>query len=286
MILFYLNNKNQQHTRFLRALYRSCPYEKRLQSTSRFATSAKLNEEASLIVFAGILRGDGLIYQYCKKNNKNYLYIDHAYLYRGYNGRDPGSEWMRLTHNAFNWSKNQIEPVDRWNQYFARNFALSPWKNNSGKYILVLPPSSATKFLYPESEEWMKRTIDEISKKTNLPIKIREKPFQPVVDPNTNNVIQAITHETSTTVEADMLDAKLIVTFNSAVPVMGTVLGIPCYCSPHAAAYPMNIDLDYINNPPEPNRQQWLNQLVYHQYLTSEMESGKVWKLLEKYSPI
>lgn len=285
MILFYLNNQNKHHSRFIRTLYRSCPYEKQLQSTARFATNTKLNEMADLIVFAGILRGDGLIYQYCKENNKNYLYVDHAYLYRGYNDRDSDNEWMRLTHNAFTWSKNQTESVERWNQYFANNFTLSPWKGNAGKHILVLPPSAATKFLYPESNEWMKRTIEEISRKTTLPIKVREKPLQPLIDPVTNNVVSTIKNEDSIPIEADMLDSKLIVTFNSAVPVMGTVLGYPCYCSQYAAAYPMNINLDNINNPPEPKRQQWLNQLVHHQFKTTEMKNGNVWKLLEKYAP-
>jgi hypothetical protein len=288
MILFYLNPQHLHHSRFIRSLYASYPGDratKRLQSTARFLSNTKLNESADLIVFAGIIRGDGLIYKYCDQNNKNYLYLDHAYLYRGYNGRNPNEEWMRLTLNAFTWSKNQTESVDRWNQHFASSFSLSQWKGNTGKHILVLPPSAATKFLYPQSDEWMKKTINEISKKTNLPIKIREKPFQPVVDPITNNVTSAVTHEHNNPIEADMIDAKLIVTFNSAVPVMGTVLGYPCYCSPYAAAYPMNIDLDHINNPPEPDRQGWLNQLVYHQYTTNEMINGRAWKLLEKYFP-
>lgn len=288
MILFYLNNQNQHHARFIRTLYASCPVDsndKKLQSTARFLLNSELNESADLIVFAGILRGDGLIYKYCNQKNKDYLYVDHAYLYRGYNIRNPNEEWMRLTYNAFTWSKNQTESVDRWNQHFANNFSLSPWKGNAGKHILVLPPSAATKFLYPESNEWMKKTIEEISRKTNLPIRIREKPRQPVVDPNTNDVTSEVKFENDKPIEADMIDAKLIVTFNSAVPVMGTVLGYPCYCSPYAAAYPMNIDLDHINNPPEPDRQKWLNQLVYHQYTTHEMINGRAWKLLEKYSP-
>ena len=285
MILFYLNNQNKMQARFIRELYRSCPHKKQLQSTARFLTNTKLNENADLIVFAGILRGDGLIYQYCKDNNKNYLYVDHAYLYRGYNERDTNNEWMRITPNSFTWNKNYLEPVDRWNQYFAKSFSLSQWQNNKGKQILVLPPSAATKYLFPESVDWMAKTIEKISQKTDAPIRIREKPLQPTVDPVTNKVIGGFTFAHDDTIEKELMDAKCIVTFNSAVPVLGTVLGIPCYCSPCSAAYPMSINIDEINNPCEPNRQNWLNQLVYHQYTTSEMRSGKVWNLLQKYIP-
>lgn len=285
MILFYLNSKNKSQARIIRNLYRNYPSVKQLQATSRFNPANKLNEDAKLIVFAGILRGEGLIYKYCKENNKNFLYVDHAYLERGYNLKESASEWMRITPNAFTWSKNQIESSDRWNQYFANKYQLSPWNRNNGSYILALPPSDATKAMFPESSEWMEKTLAEISQKSNLPIRIREKPLQVQVDLNTNQVIGGRNIVHKNTVEADMLGAKLIVTFNSAVPVLGTILGIPCYCSPYAAAYPMNIDLNHINDPTEPNRQEWLNQLAHHQYTSEEMKNGTVWQLLKKYLP-
>lgn len=286
MILFYINNKHSHHSRFIRNLYQSCKDEKMLQSTKRFLTNQRLNEKAALIVFAGILRGDGLIYQYCKEYNKNFLYVDHAYLYRGYNSVNPDNEWLRITPNNFTWNKNQSESVERWNQYFAKSFPLSPWKSNNGKNILVLPPSSATKYLFPESQEWMERTIDEITRRTNAIVRIREKPLQVNVDPITNEVVSGFDVKHDKTIDQELAEAKCIVTFNSAVPVLGTIRGIPCYCSPQSAAYPMNINLDDINNPPEPNRQNWLNQLVYHQYTTNEIISGKFWKLIEKYRSI
>lgn len=285
MIIFYINNKNQQQARIIRNLYRSCTEPKHLQATSRFDPNNRLHEKAKLIVFAGYLRGDGLIYRYCRDNNKNFLYVDHAYLNRNYNSSNPKNEWMRLTHNAFTWNRNENESNERWNEHFAQTYSLSPWNQNFGKNILVLPPSEATKFLFPDSVSWMKQTLDDIAKRTTAPIRIREKPLQVVVDPGTNDVIRGYNVKHEQNIEAEMLNAKCIVTFNSAVPVLGTILGIPCYTSPHAAAHPMSIDLNYLNHPPEPARQDWLNQLVYHQFTSHEMQTGKVWKLLTKYQP-
>lgn len=283
MLLFYLNNKNVQQSRIIRNLFRSYTGEKQIQNTSRFFENQVLNNKAKVIIFAGILRGEGLIYRHCREKDKKFLYVDHAYLNRGYNANSSHTEWMRITPSAFNWSLNSVEDDERWNQYFSSKYQLSSWNKHDGKKILVLPPSEATKSLFPESVEWTNNAIDEISKITTSPIHIREKPEQPIVDFNTNQVIDRkfFTHEK--TIEEEMLEAKLIVTFNSAVPVTGTILGIPCYCSPYAAAYPMNINLNYLNNPPEPNRQAWLNQLVYHQYTGEEMKNGKVWDLLKKY---
>ncbi len=283
MILFYLNNQNQNHARIIRNLFRSYQGTKQIQTTLKFAQSTALNQKAKMIVFAGILRGEGLIYKYCVENKKNFLYIDHSYLDRGYNKTNEENEWMRATYNAFTWSLNQKESNERWNQYFQKKYTLSPWNTKGGKNILVLPPSEATKAIFPHSVEWMENALTEIKKITVDPIVIRNKPKQPVVDINTNKVTSRLNFNYEKTIEAEMLDAKLIVTFNSAVPVLGTILGIPCYCSQYAAAYPMNINLDNIENPPEPSRQEWLNQLVYHQYTTTEIKNGNVWNLLEKY---
>jgi hypothetical protein len=285
MILFYLNNKNQKQAKFIRYLFRSYTGQKQIQPTSRFSTNHKLHEKASTIVFAGFIRGEGLIYQYCKEKNKNFLYIDHAYINRGYNSKNPDEEWMRITYNAFTWNKNEIESNDRWNQYFAKSYSLSPWKSSQGKKILVLPPSESTKYLFPESVEWTNKAIEEVRKRLNAPVVIREKPFQVEVNPTTNFPSSSLVFEYDKPIEAELLDAKIIISFSSGVPVMGTILGIPCYCSDKAAAYPMNINLNYLNNPPEPDRQTWLNQLVYHQYKTTEMISGSVWNVLKKYEP-
>lgn len=283
MILFYLNNRNKHYSRIIRNLYRSYPGDKHLQSTNKFTVDNKLHSLVDVIVFAGMLRGEGLIYKYCKENNKNFIYIDHAYIDRGYDAGDSHNEWMRLTYNSFTWSGYIEESNDRWENYFEKKYPLSPWNSNNGNKILVLPPSEATKALFPESVEWMENTLSEISKRTRLPIHIREKPDQPIVNLETNEVIDRKKFSHENTIEQDIMEAKLIVTFNSAVPVLGTIKGIPCYCSPQASAYPISINLDNIDNPPEPNRQSWLNQLVYHQYNTFEMKNGKVWEILKKY---
>lgn len=283
MILFYINPEKLKQARFVRYLFRSYEGEKQAASTSRLDLTDSILAKADMIVFTGILRGEGLIYRYCLENNKKFLYIDHAYLERRYNPQNSHNEWTRITPNAFTWSRNQIESSDRWESYFAHKYPLLPWNVHGGKKILVLPPSEATKAIFPESVAWIENTINEIKKRTSLPIYIREKPSQPTVDVESNRVTGRLNFDHPNTIDQDMQEARCIVTFNSAVPVLGTIRGIPCYCSPHAAAYPMNINLDEIDNPREPERQSWLNQLVYHQYTSEELKNGKFWGMIKRY---
>lgn len=283
MIVFYLNNKNQHHSRIIRTLYRSCPYEKSLNATARFTDNTKINSKASVIVFAGMIRGEGLIYKYCQETGRNFIYVDHAYLNRGYDINSPDTEWMRVTQNMFTWNKLQPETPERWKQYFAEKHHLAPWNTHEGKNILVLPPSEATKYLFPESVEWTESTVKELVSRVNAPVKIREKPKQPVIDPITNQVINRLDIDHATTIDEELMKAKYVVAFNSAVPVQATLLGIPCITSMYSAAYPISVTLDRIKYPVEPNRQEWLNQLVHHQFTTNEMKSGNIWPMLEKY---
>lgn len=283
MILFYLNTKNQNYARIMRNLFHSCQDEKMIKSTTRFSEMELLNQRADVIVFAGMIRGEGLIYNYCKENNKNFLYVDHAYLNRGYNSKSADKEWLRITYNSFTWNKFVPETSERWDTHFADKFQLSPWNVNEGEYILVLPPSEATKYLFPESVAWTDNAIEQLTSKVNLPLKIRQKPDQPRVDLRTNQVVGRLNIKHKTTIDQDLLKAKYVIAYNSAVPVQATLMGIPCICSNQSAASPISVAYDNFENPPEPDRQAWLNQLVHHQYTTDEMMNGQFWNLIKKY---
>ena len=73
---------------------------------------------AKCIMFAGIIRGEGNIYQYCIRNNKRFLYMDHAYINRGYSP-NPEEEWMRITDSRFSWNVFEERTPDRFNNFFA-----------------------------------------------------------------------------------------------------------------------------------------------------------------------
>lgn len=280
MILIYFNNKQSNHLRLLKHLYRSYRGVKMIQATGRFDKNVKMNRDADLIIFAGMIRGEGLIYQWCKEHNKDFLYIDHAYLNRGYNMRDPKNEWMRITKNSFAWNRLEARPNDRWLAHFKPQYSLAPWRGGAGKNILVLPPSEATKFLFPESVDWTRNTVEELKKYTDAPIIVREKPLQPQIDPHTNQVIGRLDFKHEHTIDYELMYAKCVVAFNSAVPVQAAVLGIPSITAPVSCAYPISFRPHEIENTTEPKRQPWLDQLVYHQYTTEELITGKFWEMI------
>lgn len=286
MIVFYINDAKKQHTRLIRSMYRSYIGDRRLLSTEHFEKNLFLNENAKMIVFAGMIRGEGLIYKWCMENKKDFLYMDHAYLNRGYNSSNPKDEWMRVTQNGFVWNKNVPETGERWKKHFDKKHPLHNWRRNLGKNILVLPPSKATQYLFPDSVHWTNYVVDRLKKIHKAPIVIREKPDQVQIDPLTNSVTGREVHHHTRSIDSEIADAKVIVAYNSAVPITGIIQGVPCITSPQSAAYPMSTPEELWESLPEPNRLPWLWQLVNHQFTAEEFKNGIFWERIRKYNDI
>lgn len=278
MILFYYNSEGKDQARLIQTLCRHTQGQRQLVVTKSFDPTSDIVKNARFIIFAGMIRGNGLIYKWCVENNKDFYYLDHAYLDSGYKRTTPANEWMRITKNNFLWNQLEDRPADRWDTHFSKKYPLQPWRSNNGKNILVLPPSQATQYLFPDSINWMKAMLADL-KKLELPIVIREKPTQPRTDEN-NKVVEVLKYTHEKTIEEEMEDARMIVTYSSAVPVLGTIKGIPCITSKMCAAYPISQTIDTVMQAEEPNRLKWLHQLVYHQYNTEEMSNRKIWNLL------
>ena len=282
MMIFYYNPDKSEHERVIKCMFASYKGNKRLMKTKEFFRNEEANKDATVIVFAGMIRGEGLIYRWCRENNKPFLFIDHAYLKRGYNV-DFDNQWMRITQSGFVWNKMEERSPSRWKTYFRNDYPLHPWQGNRGKNILILPPSSATRFLFPDCDDWMLKTMAKIrSKLGKHPIIVREKPDQVMIDDRTNAITSRMKHVHPVSIEKEIEEARLIVTYSSAVPVLGTIMGVPCITSENCAAYPMSADIDDLRIFPEPNRKEWLYQLVHHQYRVEELKSGEFWNMLEE----
>lgn len=280
IILFYYNRDQTHHTRLIKTLHSSYTGLKSLFETRDFTRNARLNQRADCIVFAGMIRGEGNIFKWCQNNNKKFFYLDHAYLDRGYKQNAPTEEWMRITDSAFAWNGFETKDDTRWKNFFAKKHVLRPWNQNQDKpNILVLPPSLATQFLFPESSNWLDQTLRVLRNKTKKNVVVREKPMQPKLDTR-NKIIDRVKYNHPLSIEQELDQAAAVITFNSAVAVEATIRGIPVIGHSSAACAPMNFDLDMIDNPPEPRREAWLNQLVYHQFRTQEMKDGSIWPLL------
>ena len=230
--------------------------------------------DADLIIISGILRGTGLVYKECVKQGRDFLFIDHAYFLKGYEHPN----WMRITKNRHTFGPTlKNKPGDRFLENFAGKYQLSPWRGSADGPILVLPPTNALAWLFG-AHTWEDNILREIRKYTNHPIKVREKPEDPIVDANGNLTRMQINPSKDVPLSEDIKNARAVVVYNSNSAIECVKMGVPVICSENCAAYPISFKVSDLGDcsafAKEPNRQQLFNDLACSQFTRAEMRQG------------
>lgn len=236
--------------------------------------------DCDLIIISGILRGTGLVYKACVEQKRDFLFVDHAYFNKGYD--HPG--WMRITKNRHTFGpalRGRLN--DRFNQYFSKQYQFEKWQGSSNGPILVLPPTNAISWLF-NAHTWEDTILSDIRKYTDHPIKVREKPEDPIVDAR-GNLLRMDRHTSKDVpLSEDIKNARAVIVYNSNSAIECLRMGVPVICHENCAAYPISFNISDLSNTAilnrEPNRQGLFNDLAYSQFTLEEMKQGLPYKFL------
>lgn len=159
---------------------------------------------------------------------------------------------------------------------------LKPWKHNpNGPIIICTQHSKSQQWAnMPSISNWTIQTVDEIRKHTDRHIIIRPHPRcpLPLIELEFKNVSRQLPRKLDGTY--DDFDfrydhAWAVVNWSSNPAVEAVRNGIPVFVGPSSLAWDVgNHNFDSINNPIEPNRQQWLNDLAHTEYTIQEIAQG------------
>ena len=92
----------------------------------------------------------------------------------------------------------------------------------------------------------------------------------------------------ATDLETDIKNAHAVITFNSLTAVYSALEGKPTYVlDPSSVAWDITRnDLSLLETPwTNIDRQQWLNNMSYCQWRSSEIAEGKCWPILQSLIP-
>ena len=161
------------------------------------------------------------------------------------------------------------------------NLRLKPWRTN-GEYILLCGQHDKSQQwnLFPSMERWIVETIQSIQNYTDRPIIFRPHPRCPVTDVERRfkNVIRQNPRQLPNTYDDfDMGfdNVYTTVSWTSNPGIHSVIEGIPSYTSPSSLAWDVSIkSLTNLNNPPLPDRQQWLNDYSYTEWTVDEIAQG------------
>lgn len=205
-------------------------------------------------VFYGVTPETLPLYRQCIAEQREHYYIDNGY----FNSRYEGGTYYRVTRNAPQHDGVGVSDGVRWR---ALGLSVAPWKSPSGEglnVLLVLQSpywherhgESASAFVY--------RLRDEIGRYTWRDVIVRSK-------------------SCGTPLEAQLLDAAVVVTHSSNVAVKALLAGIPVVtmgpCAASTLATPLhNIMVPHM--PADPTRLRWAEVLADNQWTLDEIERG------------
>ena len=165
---------------------------------------------------------------------------------------------------------------------------VKPWRTD-GEYILLCGQHEKSEQWRnePRMSRWIMETIENIQAHTDRPILFRPHPRCPLpdIEKEYKNVKrQDPQHITGSYDDFDMGFNSIYTTvsWTSNPGIHSVIEGVPAYTSPSSLAWDVSIkSLTNINNPPLPDRQQWLNDYAHTEYTVDEIASGLPFNWLE-----
>ena len=241
----------------------------------------KLDKDVE-IAFQGLIRNTHELVEIVKRNHNKYYYFDQPYFFAtGYQiHKETNSMWYRICVN--NTQKTFISKDKKYKKRYEDLYSktkdeltLKPWREN-GEHILVIPPSYHTAKWYGiDRHKWTEQVIKEIKKTSRRPIRVRYK-YVENADWGT---------KVSKPLKEDLENCWAMVSWHSMCAIEAVVNGVPSFTSQHSPAKPVSLsldNLDIVDDPHMPDREQWLYSLTGAQFTLDEMKSGYAYNFLQE----
>ena len=161
------------------------------------------------------------------------------------------------------------------------NIEMKDWRHKDGPILIAAQHNKSAQWGSPESQDiWTVQTMKEIRKQTDRKIILRPHPrflWTPSWTPS-NFEIQKPNKLANTydDFDFDVDSAYCVVNYSSNPGILAALNGVPIFTTKHSLAHKVgNINMSDINEPSTPDRQQWLNDLVYTEWSTEEIATGE-----------
>ena len=222
--------------------------------------------QADFAVFYGLSMGlDRVMKEYPLS-----VYIDLGYWkrrlrsrYDGYhkvivNGRHPTDYFQQKKHNH-----NRLKDL---------NLDIKPWRKNGNHILVAAMSDKAARAEGLAHTIWERDIINQIKRKTDIPILFRPKP-----NCMRTRAVQGTTYDKGVDLSVRLDSAHAVVCRQSNVAVDAIVAGVPVYCEKGVGVSLSMGSIDQIADPPMPSdedRMQFLADVSWTQFTTHEIGIG------------
>ncbi len=218
-------------------------------------------------------RNVGRVIDAQRRNGGQHLVIELGYLHRD---RYYMVGWGGLNGRADFCNRNM--PSDRLD---ALQIDVKPWRTTGEHVVLCgqVPTDSAV--CHVDYAAWCRETALELKRRTRRVVRFRAHPMaSEEIDMRGTGVVLS----DRPSLLDDLQNAWCVVTFNSNAAVESILEGVPAFAFDEGsmATAVASSDLDDLENPPMPDRRQWLADLAYAQWTVDEIRAGLAWEHLRQ----
>jgi len=230
-----------------------------------------------------------------KERNIPQVYVDSNILH-----------YARQEHVWHRYSLNSVYPdsgtyffnsldTDKWKTFSEwHSVDLKPWRSE-GDHILLLAQRPKGFNMFTDQDDWIDKTVNNIIQYTNRPIVVRmhpndgsrfkqiekiQKRFGKLFKRGNMRVSQ------SANIKQDLARCWCSVGYASTPNVVSAIEGVPVYVEEINKSWAKDVafnDISLINNPPMPDRSEWIHKISNIHWSNDEVISGKLWKSIKNY---
>lgn len=207
--------------------------------------------EPGAAVFYGVTPETAHLWRQAVAEGRDWYYIDNSYF-----DASRGT-YYRITRNRL---QHDGRGASNGTRFEALGVPVRPWRDGCGHQIVVClqSPMFMETVAGVHPREWQKTVQQVIAARPELRVVVR--------DWHADKKLAAAT------LDNDLRDAALLLTWGSAAAVEALLAGVPVHVGPQSAAYGIA----------PPFRRAWANVLADNQWTVDEIRNGTAWRDLCK----
>jgi len=211
-----------------------------------------------------------------KKNSKQYLRYS-------YDGIFPTTgEYCNDNPDPYRWQKLSKD----------LGIQLKAWKLSKGKHILITCQRDGGWSMDGQSVmPWLLKTIKDIRKWTDRPIRVRFHPGDKRVLEHKRAIaryrLPGVTISHYDNILQDFISCHAVISYNSSPAIAAAVEGVPVFVldPKRSQASPVaHHDLCNIEKPQEFDREKWIHSMAQMHWTLGELKDGTAWRHLRKWA--
>jgi hypothetical protein len=203
-------------------------------------------------------------------------------------------EWHRYSLNSVypdsgTYFFSNLDPT-KWETYSNwHGVALKPWRTD-GNHILIFCQRPKGFNMFIDQEAWLDDTISKIRQHSCRPIMIRMHPGDGTREKQIHRIQKkygtTVTISTHDNIRDALTDCWCTVGINSTPNVVAAIEGIPGYIEDPVHSWAQAVaftDMAQLENPPLPDRSEWINKIANIHWSNAEVKSGQLWSAIKNY---